>query len=243
MRHTAAVPLFSMLFLYMLAGPLSLAAAGTVTGRILLQDGTPLTGGMVIVFNKASGPPPAPARYFRPPDLMADLHEDGGFRLNLPPGEYYIGGIRRTDGLGGPPRDGDIFFILSNEKSAARPVRVPAAGMVELGDLAKGAPYRPVVDSTLAVTAIAGTLAYSNGAPAAGLTVSAVLAQPGSPQLFIAPESGKDGKYRITLPMGGIYTLGILNREGRPGAGSQNYSKSLSIDTGKTINNFDFQVQ
>jgi len=47
--------------------------AGTITGRMLMKGGTPISGGIVIFFDLQGESPPAPESYVRPPDYVADL--------------------------------------------------------------------------------------------------------------------------------------------------------------------------
>ena len=71
------------------------AAGGTIAGKFLLKDGSPLSGGQVIFFNAAAGPPASAEKYQRVPDRIVALDSDGTFKIELQPGKYYISAIRR----------------------------------------------------------------------------------------------------------------------------------------------------
>lgn len=110
------------------------AWAGTVTGIMQMQDGTPMSGGKVIVFDGSIGPAPNWAEDLREPDFVEDLNEEGAFRIKLDPGIYYFGALQWLDGRGpGKPVKGDNFFLMEDT-----PVQVPAEGVVDLGTISQG---------------------------------------------------------------------------------------------------------
>ena len=108
--------------------------AGTVTGTMLMKDGTPMASGKVIVFVGDEGPPPQLSEDFREPDIVEDLNNEGAFKIKLNAGTYYFGALQWLDGRGpGKPVKGDNFFLMR-----AQPVIVPVEGLVDLGTLARG---------------------------------------------------------------------------------------------------------
>ena len=77
-------------------------AVGIFTGRVLLKDGgKPLSGGAVLFYNKNLGPAPNPEQYWRVPDEVSEVDQNGYFSIELQPGEYYITDRIRHKGYGG----------------------------------------------------------------------------------------------------------------------------------------------
>ncbi len=110
------------------------AWAGTVTGTMLMKDGTPMAGGKVIIFVGDEGPPPQLSNDFREPDFVEDLNNEGIFWIQLDAGTYYFGAVQWNEGRGpGKPGKGDIFFLMSD-----KPIQVPAEGLIKLGTNALG---------------------------------------------------------------------------------------------------------
>ena len=109
--------------------------AGTVTGVMQMKDGSPMAGGMVIIFTGDEGPPPQfSSEDIREPDFVEDLNNEGVFRIKLNAGTYYFGALQWLDGRGpGKPVKGDNFFMMH-----AQPVQVPAVGEIDLGVIAQG---------------------------------------------------------------------------------------------------------
>ena len=213
--------------------------AGTITGRMLMKDGTPISGGIVIFFDLQGESPPAPERYIRPPDYVADLENDGSFSLRVPPGEYYIGAVKWQDGQPGPPRKGDVFFMVKDERSMLRSVEVTENGLVELGDMAAGEIYNP--DLTTA-TRVSGTVRDKQGNPVAKIIIAAVPAGQGDKSsLFLAPDTGSDGTYTLRLPGGGSYKLGIWTTNSADEA-RRSFTKTIQIDSGDWLLNVDLQL-
>lgn len=108
--------------------------AGTVTGTMLMKDGTPMAGGKVIIFAGDETPPPQLSDDSREPDFIEDLNNEGIFWIQLDAGTYYFGAVQWNEGRGpGKPGKGDIFFLMRT-----KPIQVPADGLVKLGTIAQG---------------------------------------------------------------------------------------------------------
>lgn len=108
--------------------------AGTVIGIMQMKDGTPMSGGKVIIFDGDKGPAPRYAEDYREPDLVLDLNNEGAFEARLEAGRYYFGALQWVDGRGpGRPVTGDNFFLMRDHL-----VKVPAKGLVDLGTIQQG---------------------------------------------------------------------------------------------------------
>lgn len=211
--------------------PAGWSAAGTLSGRIVLQNGELLAGGLVVVYNGRTGPEPMPERYMRIPDIIGELDEQGGFRLELEPGDYYLGGLRRKDGQAGPPREGDIFFIYRGENRSARIIRLQADSKIDLGLIVGNGPYRQPVDAPdNPATIFTGIVSYSGGKPASGKTVVAILTRDSGSSAYIAPLTASNGRFILRVPGGGIYRLSVWET-GAPGEDDEG-GETIRIETG-----------
>lgn len=242
MRANLFTPAMFLILLLVVSTVLD-AEAATVSGRMLMKNGTPLSGGIAVAFDLQSGLPPAPERYFRPPDYQVEIQNDGSFQMLLPQGEYAIGAVKRKDGMAGPPGEGDVYFIMKDEDLNLKHVVVPEKGHVGLGDVAAGEIFRPAPDPSNPVTSVSGRVTDKQGNPVKGIIISAVLIRQGMKNmLFFAPETDSDGMYDMNLPFGGTYNLGIWGG-GSPGDVGKNFTNSIRIDTGDALRGIDLQQQ
>lgn len=240
LRANLFIPVTFLILLLVVSTVLE-AETATVSGRMLMKNGTPLSGGIAVAFDLQSGLPPAPERYFRPPDYQEKIQSDGSFQLLLPQGEYAIGAVKRKDGKAGPPGEGDVYFIMKDENLNLKHVVVPEKGHVGLGDLAAGEIFRPVADPAHPVTSVSGRVTDKQGNPVQGIIVSAVLTRQGMQNmLFFSPETDSGGMYALHLPFGGTYNLGIWEG-GPPGDAGKNFTNSIRIDTGEALPGIDLQ--
>ena len=209
-RRKAAIAGLIIFFLFSisLAADERLPAAdketGVITGTVMIKDAGPLTGGQVMIYDAASGPPPAPFKYERTPDLAKDLDADGKFRVDLPPGKYYVSAIKRLSGERiGPPQTGDYVFRSLDEKGIAKEYLVQGGSLLDIGTVS-AAPLKPErLLSHAVTTAIEGTVKGKGNKPVADAVVAAFVtpAMQGKP-LFVSEKTGKDGKYILRVPPG-----------------------------------------
>jgi hypothetical protein len=185
---------------------------GTVSGQLLTTGGEPLAGGMVYFFNDAVGPPPAHEKYWRVPDFMKPLDNEGRFTVVLPEGRYYMGATKRLSGrLAGPPRDGDYYFISTDDKGVPVIYSVKNNAQTDLGKIAKAIPFKSsTVDYGKGVTAIEGVILDGEGKPVESALVLAFVsaATVGRP-LFTSDHTGKDGKFILRVHDSGTYYLKV----------------------------------
>ena len=127
------------IFLLLLTVPADvMSGTGTVTGRMLMMDGTPMAGGMALFFDARHGPPLAPEKEFMPPDIAMPLDSDGRFMASLPAGKYHVGAVQWQESVGPrfrEPLPGDIFFLI-REKT----YNVPEEGDIDIGTYHEGKP-------------------------------------------------------------------------------------------------------
>lgn len=194
------------------AGGSGAAKTGTITGQFLTTAGAPLAEGMVYLFSDAVGPPPSRDKYWRVPDFMDTLDGDGKFTLTVPEGKYYLGATKRLSGKPiGPPQEGDLFAISTDDKGAPRLYTVKAEGRLDLGKMATAIPFhRDVVTHGKGITAVEGLILDADGKPVPDALVFAFVsaAAVGRP-LYASDMTGKDGKFILRVNDAGKYFLKV----------------------------------
>jgi len=210
------------------------AQAGLLTGR------APATTGLLLVFDAATGPPPAYERYFRVPEYTAPVGEDATFRITLPAGRYYLGLYRSATGAPPPPRTGDTLCRFEDIAGDPAVFTVPEDGTVEVRMVPACATFRfPSLDTILTAatdparlppdvtvgqvyTGIAGTVADGDGNPVAGVLVFARDTNRGA--RFVSRPSDALGRYVVLTDRGGTYHL-------QAAGGAFATAEPVSVDT------------
>lgn len=238
--------LLSMTALLIVAS-LAIAAerkTGTITGKLALTNGSPLSDGLVFFFDRSSGAPPAPESYWRVPDEIAELDRDGKFFTELLEGDYHVGAIKRPTGKEvGPPNPGDLFLVSREPTGKQRIYTVKSGAVLDIGTVAEAAPYRhsPPKPGT---TAIDGQVLGSDGKPVKGVFVFAFLTPEmvGKP-LFVSDKTNADGRFFLRVSEGGKYFLKVkeLYGGGPPRKGSviggygDDTPKAVDVKTGSVV--------
>jgi len=223
---------------------------GWISGQILIKGNGPMSGGMVVFFNAETGPPPAPDKYLRIPDEVADLDEEGKFRIELPVGKYYMGAIKRLSGEQvGPPQDGDYFFISRDQEGIPVAYIVEKGKSLSVGVIDGAVPFKRTVAEN--ITGISGTITDLSGKPVEGAIVFAYITETmtGLPP-FTSYRTGSDGKYLIRVDKGGKYYLRVRDVYGGgppiPGAVMGGYGEEapvpVEVKTGEIVQGIDIKV-
>ncbi|MBI4826974.1 MAG: carboxypeptidase regulatory-like domain-containing protein [Nitrospirae bacterium] len=223
---------------------------GWISGRIMIKDNGPLADAMIVFFDTQSGPPPSIDKYFRVPDGIDEVDAEGGFRVSLPVGKYYIGAIKRVSAeKAGPPLDGDYFFI--SEDKDGKPIQhiIENGKEVKLGTLTDAVPFKRSLPE--GVTGISGTILDMADIPVEGAILFAYYTETltGIPT-FTSYKTGKDGKYIITVDTGGVYYLRVRDVYGGgppvPGAIMGGYGEekptAIVAKTGEISGGVDIKV-
>ena len=180
---------------------------GAIIGTVMITGAGPLEGGQVMIYDAASGPPPMPFKYERTPDIAKDIEADGKFRVDLPPGKYYLSAIKRLSGERiGPPQTGDYVFRSLDDKGLAKEYLIQAGSLIDIGTVS-AAPLKPErLLSHAVTTSIEGVVKGKGGRPVADAVVAAFVTQAmqGKP-LFVSEKTGKDGKYILRVLPGTYY--------------------------------------
>jgi hypothetical protein len=202
------------------------ADAGTVTGRLLLSDGRPLSDGQVFFFAADSQlEKPVTGKFWRVPDAAERVDSTGRFTIQLEAGSYYIGAIKRSsaDKLG-PPESGDYLLPVHDPDGKYRVISVKNNATTDIGAIkgieqynSKLAPYKGPL------TAIEGRIITTSGTPVKNMYVLAYTdpAMRGRPS-FVSTSSDSEGRYQLRVDTGRTFYLKVRNiyAGGKPQAGS-----------------------
>lgn len=246
--------LAAFFFLIALGASAQEIGKGKIAGKLMLEDGSPMSGGSVFFFNDATGPRPSEERYWRVPDAVAPIGDGGRFSMELLPGKYYLGAMKRISDEKnvGPPGEGDYFLKGQDAMGNPKPFFVKKSETTDIGTIAGGAPFkRAVVKYGEGITWIEGVVRDPDGKPVEGAAVfgykkSAARGRP----LFASDKTGKDGKYLLRVDAGGKYYLKVRDVYGGGppvnGAIVGNYWQEgpveASVRTGEVTKGVDIKV-
>ena len=173
-------------------------------GQIVLKEsGVPLAGAFVNVYPDTISNLLGPSQFISSPS-----DERGAYRVEVPPGVYYVVARKRLSGQAtGPLEPGD--FYSEHQRIMVR----VEAGKFAVVDLPVAAMKAPMFFKTRVVdretpTGIRGTLVNADGKPVMGGFAMAY-ADPEMKRLpdFASILSDEQGRFTIYLPAGGTYYL------------------------------------
>lgn len=197
---------------------------GTISGKIMIKESSPMANGMVLLYSQYQGPPPHPYKYWRIPDMIMSTGADGGFSIDLPAGTYFLMIAQKSpDGEIGPPNKDEFLYFHSDKTGNALPIVVEAGKTVSLGNLS-GAFFWTAdkVEREKGITSASGIVVDDAGKPVNGVVVFAYLYREATGRpAYVSDRTGKDGKFIIRFYDGGTYFLkvrGVIGG-GRPRAG------------------------
>jgi len=218
-------------------------AQGTITGKMMIEDGSPMSDGAVLVYS-AKGPLPMPDKYFRVPDNVVFIDENGKFSAEIASGTYYIGAMKKKTGKGpGPPKDGDYFFISMEAGGTPRAYVLNENAALDIGILSEAVPYKGITDRE-GVTAIEGTILNEQGKPAEGVVVFADVTPAGDSGIsFVSNWTGKDGKYFLRVHEGGTYNLSATDFIESRGVYGVETTEPVSVKTGEVLDGVDLKIE
>lgn len=244
----------SIIFLMCAAISAQEVKKGTITGQIMIKGGGPMAGGMVFIFNDASGPPPSRDRYWRVPDNVVTMDSEGRFSADLPEGKYYLGAKKALAGKDiGPPQEGDFFYAFSGQEGMPKAYIIEEGKKTDVGVIAGATPFRrDSVRFTDGITAIEGAIIDSENKPVQGALVFAFLAPSmvGRP-LFASDRTGEDGKYVLRVYGAGSYYLRVrsLYGGGPPKAGEiigaygETEPVAVAVKNGEKVKDVNIKVR
>ncbi|MDA8241081.1 MAG: carboxypeptidase-like regulatory domain-containing protein [Nitrospiraceae bacterium] len=194
-------------------------ATGTISGKVVIKDAGPMSGGQVMLFDAAAGAPPSVESFERPPDFVRDTDADGRFTIRAPEGRYYLKAVRRqSGGKFGPPREGDLVYRSMDEKGRPVEYRVEAGKTLSLAAPLEAVPLKAKTFSLQGEkTAIEGIVKDEKGNPVENVIVIAFLdIEMKGKARFVSRKTDKGGRYIIVLPAGTYYLKMRGSFSGRP---------------------------
>ena len=184
--------------------------AGRLSGQFMISSDIPLSEGLVYVYNLSTGPAPSRDRFWRVPDFSKQLDNKGRFNIKLPPGEFYVGAIKRSTLTKiGPPAEGDYFVISLDENNKPLKYLVTKDEKRDIGIIAGALPFKQL-PLQKGMTAIEGIVQDPDENPVAGAIVFAFMTPTitGKP-LFVSDRSNNEGKFVLRVHEGGSYYLKV----------------------------------
>lgn len=202
----------------------AVASAGseaTISGTVVIKGKTPMTNGIVLLYDKALGPPPS-TRYWRVPDMMTGTDDDGGFTIQVPKGTYYLQVAQKNpDGEIGPPKGDEYFYFHGDARRNPLPITI-TSGDHHLGTLKASIFTASMVEHVKGITSIRGIILDNEGKPVKNALVFAYLSEQaiGRP-IFISNRSDQKGRYTLRVHDGGTFYLKVRSvyGGGKPQAG------------------------
>jgi len=210
---------------------------GTISGQLVNEADEVLTGGVVSFFYASEGVPMV-GKTHRIPDMVGRMDRNGKFSINLQPGTYYLGALIITDpGRGpGPPREGEKFYFVRDDKNNLFQLSVKANEVKDLGKLTGALPEAFL--AAINMITVTGRLLVEGDKPFAGGIVLAKTDMKSQRPDFISERTGEDGRYVIKLPADTAYYLVSRQRViGRPTPGSYvgTYGSNSAINAGGAL--------
>lgn len=197
---------------------------GNLSGKVMVNDKSPMSNGMVLLYSQYQGPPPHPYKYWRIPDMIISTGQDGSFSIDLAEGTYYMMIAQKSpDGEIGPPSKDEFLYFHSDKGGNASPIIIKSGTKSELGTLS-GAFFWTAdkVEREKGVTSASGVVTDDSGKPVKNVVVFAYLfSEAAGRPAFISDRTDKDGKFIIRFYEGGTYFLkvrGVIGG-GKPLAG------------------------
>ena len=194
--------------------PPEVSERSAIRGEISFQ-GEPLSRSYLYVYQNAN-------KGFKGPAYFVQPVANGSFRLNLPPGDYYLLARKRErGGQFGPIEIGDYFnFYHGNplHVEAGRIHEVKIETITRLSMLEEELPGE--------FSGVRGQVLDHSQQPMAGLYVFAYRdsAMTGTPDFFSAP-TGDDGRFELALPDAGPFYLLARQAFGGPAAEGEPYGR------------------
>lgn len=193
-----------------------------VYGEITYQDG-PIERVYLYVYKD-------PGSGFKGLGYFVQPVEKGRFRINLPPGDYYLLARKRArGGQFGPIEQGDFYNYYHGN-----PVRV-TDGQVRETKIEMVERLAILEEEVIDFQGVRGQVVDAAGNPLQGLYVFAYRSDDmsGTPDFFSVP-SGADGAFELALPDAGPFYLLARQAFGGPAETNEMYGK-YSADNGNPI--------
>ncbi len=243
-KHMVASKSIIVLFIFILSIPFFSHAGsgtGTVTGKVINNDGKSVKGGIVAFFKKKNAMPFVPRKYRFEPEEVAFIESDGVFKERLDSGIYYVEVTQRASNMIiGPPGEGENHCISLDEKGMPREYIIKAGELNDIGEITGFKPYNKVKVDDIN-TGITGVVLSRSGSPVSGAVVFAH-AHPSMTgnALFASDKTGKDGRYVLGVYGGGTYYINAENMDDDSVDGTRVPERvPVTLEKGKVVSGFD----
>lgn len=193
---------------------------GTLKGQAIV-DGKPFGDSIVAFFLESKGLPPVSENMRRVPEFLGRTNAEGKFAIKLVAGNYYIAMLKREVGAApGPPRAGEKYYFVADEKNNLRLFSITDKQEKDVGQVSGALPE--VFDVLDELFGVEGVIVNSTtGAPYAGGVVMAKKALNIPRPDYISSRSTVDGKFKLYVAAGESYYLvareSIAGSRPRPG--------------------------
>ncbi len=210
------------------------ARMGTLQGQLYV-NGKILPEAIVSFFDKESGPPPVLGSARRVPDMVARTNKKAAFSVKLLPGAYYMGAMIRERGKGpGPPRKGEQYYFIRDEKGNLLVLTVKAKSVTDAGRL-NGVPPGKFKEFKTFIT-ISGKVVDEMGKPRSGVLVTLKDKLNAPRPKYITDRTGVDGGFIMKVPPGNYFVMARESiRGGRPAIGSSVGTYGRIAPSGKSL--------
>ncbi len=185
--------------------------AATVSGQIMIGDNMPMPYGVVLLYDKLLGPPPSLGKYWRVPDHITALGNDGRFSLELADGTYYFQVSQKNPGAEiGPANEAEYLYFHGDAEGNSLPLIVSKGQSVNLGQL-KAFLWKPdLIKRDMGITSVEGVVVDPDGKPVERAVVLAYYNNIGQGRpVFISDRTDKSGRYQLRTNDGGIFYLKV----------------------------------
>ena len=210
------------------------AKMGTLKGTVYIKDKV-LASAVVSFFDKNGGPPPIIGSARRVPDVLGRADSNGLFSVKLLPGTYYMGCMIREESKGaGPPRPGEEYFFIRNDKGQLREFTIETKQSVDAGRV-DGIPPGAFEEFKNFIT-ISGKVTGEDGKPLAGALVTLKESMDSPRPKYISEGTAEDGTFTVKVPPGKYFLVGRESvQQGKPSIGSYIGSYGKSNPTGEAV--------
>jgi formylglycine-generating enzyme required for sulfatase activity len=253
MKKTSLISLFIIIYVSTaFAGSPKQGGTGTLSGRIMINQTTPMLNGIVLIYSM--GPPPHPYKYWRIPDKITTTEQDGRFSMDLQEGTHYMMIAQKSpDGEIGPPSKDEFLYFHGDKDGNALPINIQTGKNLELGTLSGAFFWKAdKIEREQGVTSASGVVSDDKGKPVSGVVVVAYLFREATGRpAFVSDRTDKAGKFIIRFSEGGTYFLkarGVLGG-GRPSEGEfMNVTKEfaplmINLKTEEKLKDVKLQVK
>jgi hypothetical protein len=195
----------------------------TISGQVMIDAATPMSFGVVLLYDGKSGPPPALGRYWRVPDLITPLEKEGKFTLEVSEGTYYLQVAQKNPGSEvGPAVENEYLYFHGDKEGNALPLVVGPGTQHRLGQL-KAFLWSPeMVRRDKGITSVEGVVEDTDGKPVARAVVLAYYNPTGNGRpIFVSDRTDAKGRYQLRTNDGGTFYLKVRSviGGGKPASG------------------------